>query len=128
MEKKTLEKRLQELGIYSDYYYRKELKPLGMMLREDESLNCILTGVHNGNRKLLAVTDRRIAIIFSGALGSGEVKVIKRPAVKSYAFHKKLFLSSVRIETSEESLEFTNTQGGMKELFEWAMQQPFPTE
>ena len=47
MNKYDLEKRLRELGLYSSYFQRKELKPLAQMLKEGEQLNCILTGVYN---------------------------------------------------------------------------------
>ena len=121
MEKHTLEKRMAELEIYGDFYFRKELKPLAAMLQPDETLNCILTGVYDGQRRMLAVTDNRIIIILAGALGAGEVKVIKKEAVKGYEFLKKFPFSSVRIDTPQESLLFKNTQGSLKELFEWAM-------
>ena len=126
MDKKSLEKRLQELGIYSNYFQRKELKPLAQMMKEGEQLNCILTGVYNGNRSMLAVTDSRLLVIFAGALGSGEFKVVRREAVKNRWFNKKLLFSEAGFATESERFVFANTQGGMKELFEWAMDQPLP--
>ena len=90
MNKKDLEKRLRELSLYSDFYLRKELKPLGQLLQENETLNCLLTGVNEANRKMIAVTDQRILIIFAATLGGGEIKVVKREAVKDYWFKKKL--------------------------------------
>ena len=122
MNKKTLEKRMRELEIYSDFCLRKEVKVLAGILQENEILNCILTGVHDGNRKMLAVTDQRVVIIFAGALGSGEVKVIRGDAVKNYGFDKKLLFSSARIETAENDMVFTNTQGSLGPLFLWAME------
>ena len=126
MNKKLLEKRLQELSLYSDFYLRKELKPLAEILRDGEQLNCILTGVHEANRKMVAVTDSRIIVIFAATLGGGDVKVIKREAVKDYWFKKKLLLSSAGFSTENESFVFTNTQGRLRSYFEWAMSQPLP--
>ena len=128
MNRNDLEKRLRELGIYSDFYYRKELKALVQLLQEGEQLNCILTGVHEAARKMLAVTDRRLLIIFAGALSAGEITVIPREKLADWQFEKKLLFSSVRIETENgEVYSFTNTQGSLKALFEWAMQRPIPT-
>ena len=128
MNRSDLEKRLRELGIYSDFYYRKELKALVQLLQEGEQLNCILTGVHEAARKMLAVTDRRLLIIFAGALSAGEITVIPREKLADWQFEKKLLFSSVRIETENgEVYSFTNTQGSLKALFEWAMQRPIPT-
>ena len=127
MIRSDLDNRLRELGIYSDFYYRKELKALCGMLGEYERLNCLLTGVHEGNRKMVAVTDRRIVILFT-SLGGGEVKVIRRASVKDWRFEKKLLFSSLTIETNGgASFAFTNTQGKLKDLFDWAMKEPLPS-
>ena len=126
MTRNELDDRLRELGIYSDFYYRKELKALCGMLGEYERLNCLLTGVHEGNRKMVAVTDRRIIVLFT-ALGGGDVKIIRRESVKDWRFEKKWLFSSLIIETKGgASFTFTNTQGKLKDLFTWAMEQPLP--
>ena len=121
-----LDDRLRELGIYSDFYYRKELKALAQVLGEYERLNCLLTGVHEGNRKLVAVTDRRIIILFT-PFGGGDMKVIRRDSVKDWRFDKKFLFSTLTLETNGgASFTFTNTQGKLKDLFAWAMEQPVP--
>ena len=126
MVRNDLNSRLQELGIYSDFYYRKELKALVQVLGDYERLNCLLTGVHEGNRKMLAVTDRRILILFT-PFGGGDMKVIRRESVKDWRFEKKLLFSTLTIETNGgASFTFTNTQGKLKDLFTWAMEQPLP--
>ena len=126
MQRNDLDNRLRELGIYSDFYYRKELKALTQVLGEYERLNCLLTGVHEGNRKLVAVTDRRILILFT-ALGGGDMKVIRRESVKEWRFDKKLLFYTLTIETNGgASFTFTNTQGKLKDLFSWAMNEPIP--
>ena len=124
MQRNDLDNRLRELGIYSDFYYRKELKALMQMLGEYERLNCLLTGVHEGNRKMVAVTDRRIIVLFT-ALGGGDVKIIRRESVKTYRFDKKFLFSTLTVETNGgATFVFTNTQGKLKDLFDWAMKEP----
>ena len=126
MDRTDLDNRLRELGIYSDFYYRKELKALTQVLGEYERLNCLLTGVHEGNRKMLAVTDRRILILFT-PFGGGDMKVVRRDAVKAWRFEKKLLFSTLVLETNGgATLTFTNTQGKLRDLFQWAMEQPIP--
>ena len=128
MDRTDLDNRLRELGIYSDFYYRKELKALCEVLGEYERLNCLLTGVHEGNRKLVAVTDRRILILFT-PFGGGDMKVIRRESVKDWRFEKKFLFSTLTIETNGgASFTFTNTQGKLRDLFQWAMDQPVPAE
>ena len=127
MIRSDLDNRLRELGIYSDFYYRKELKALMQMLGEYERLNCLLTGVHEGNRKMVAVTDRRIIVLFT-ALGGGDVKIIRRESVKTYRFDKKFLFSTLTVETNGgATFTFTNTQGKLKDLFDWAMKEPLPS-
>jgi len=126
VDKASLEKRLQELGIYQDFFYRKELKSLCQLLHPGEVLNCILTGVNEANRKMVVITDERILIIFAAALGSGEIQVIKRSAVTDYYFDKKLLRSAAYIATPENEFLFTGVQGNLKELFDWAMTRPIP--
>ena len=127
MIRNDLDNRLQELGIYNDFYYRKELKALMQMLGDYERLNCLLTGVHEGNRKMVAVTDRRIIVLFT-ALGGGDVKIIRRESVKTYRFDKKFLFSTLTIETNGgATFVFTNTQGKLKDLFDWAMKEPLPS-
>ena len=129
MNRNDLEKRLRELGIYSDFYYRRELKALVQLLQEGEELNCILTGVHEAARKMLAVTDRRLLVIFAGALSAGEITVIPREKLADWSFEKKLLFSSVCITTVDgATFAFTNTQGSLKALFEWAMQRLLPQD
>ena len=124
MIRNDLDNRLRELGIYSDFYYRKELKALMQVMGEYERLNCLLTGVHEGNRKMVAVTDRRIIILFT-ALGGGDVKIIRRESVKTYRFEKKFLFSTLTIETNGGAVfTFTNTQGKLRDLFESAMNEP----
>ncbi len=121
-----LDNRLRELGIYSDFYYRKELKALTQVMGEYEKLNCLVTGVHEGNRKMVAVTDRRILILFT-PFGGGDLQVIRRESVKDWRFEKKLLFSTLVIETKGgATFTFTNTQGKYRDLFAWAMEQPIP--
>lgn len=121
-----LDQRLRELGIYSDFYYRKELKALAQVLGEYERLNCLLTGVHEGNRKLVAVTDLRILILFT-PFGGGDMQMIRRESVKEWRFEKKFLFSTLTIETNGGTVfTFTNTQGKLRDLFTWAMNEPIP--
>lgn len=121
MTRAELDERLRELGIYSDFYYRKELRSLYQLLSEGERLECLFTGVNEADRKMVAVTDSRIIIIFAGALGSGEVKVVKKSAVTKYSFEKRFLFSTASFSTENEEFFFKNVEGKVKGLFESAM-------
>lgn len=124
MDKKDIESRLKELGIYSDYYYKLELKVLAKVLNFDEVLNSVITGVLDGRRRMIAVTDFRLIVVAAGAISAADVLVIRRDAIKSWKFNRKFLLSSVEIETEGKSFLFKQTQAGQQKLFTWAMNQP----
>ena len=127
MNRTALDKRMRELSIYSDFYYRKEIGALAQVIQDGEQLNCILTGVHEGNRKMLAITDQRVIMLFAGDLSAKAVTVMRRGAVTEYRFEKKFPFSNVSFRTDGGTeFRFTNTQGSLKELFEWAMARPLP--
>ena len=73
-------------------------------------------------------SDEKILVIFGGALGSGDVRMIKRSAVSSYCFTKRFLRSSVSIVLPDETLEFTGVQAARKDLFDWAMARHVPKE
>lgn len=124
MDRKYLDDRLRELGIYSEYYHRLELKSLASILPYDEKLNCILTGFWEGSRRLVAVTDSRIIVIGAGVMAQTQMTVIKRRAVRSWRFTRRFLLSKVEIVTDEKTFVFAQTQGAREKLFNWAMDQP----
>lgn len=124
MANSDMDQRLRDLGIYSDYYYRLELKPLSQLLSFDEKLLCVLTGVYEETRQLMAITDYRVIIISAGAVRKGEARIIKRKAVASWNFDKKFLLSSATICTADQTIVFKQTQAKRKELFEKALNSP----
>ncbi|MBR4120192.1 MAG: hypothetical protein IKT95_00375 [Spirochaetales bacterium] len=124
MDRKYLDDRLRELGIYSEYYHRLELKPLASVLPYDDTLNCIFTGYWDGVRRLVAITSSRIFVIVSGIVAQGQMIVIKRSAVTSWSFKRRFLLSSAEICTPDKKYVFSQTQAGREKLFNWAMEQP----
>ena len=124
MDKRFLEDRLRELGIYSEYYHRLELKTVAAMVPYDEKLNCILTGVYGNSRKMLAVTEARILIVGAGPLVDTTVIVINRGTVTDWSFDKKFLLSSLSITAQGKTYTLKQTQGRHEKLFRWAMEQP----
>ena len=124
MDRKYLDDRLRQLGIYSEYYHRLELKPLASVLPYDDTLNCVLTGYWDGVRRLVAITSSRIFVIVSGVVAQGQMIVIKRSAVTGWDFKRRFLLSSAEIRTPDKTYVFSQTQAGREKLFNWAMEQP----
>lgn len=124
MDKKFLEDRLKDLGIYSQYYHRLELKALAAMVPYDETINCILTGIYDNTRKMLAVTNARILIIGAGPLVQTNIVVINRSAVTGWSFDRKFLLSSLTVTAGGKDYTLKQVQGSQEKLFKWAMEQP----
>ncbi len=125
MEKKELESRLRELGIYSEYYHRLELKTLAAVLSLGESLNCIFTGFWDGSRKMVAVTSSRLIIIGSSALAGSSVMALSRSRIKAWEFRRRFLFSSVVVEADGgDAFVFQQVQSAREKLFDWAMGLP----
>ncbi len=119
--------RMKELYLYDLYWYRREIKTLASILYYAEPVNCFLTGVSDGLRRFLAVTDSR-AIIIGQRFGSPEeIDIIPRKDISSYSADKKLFGSSVRF-SAENGAEysFTGVSRRVLDLFIWSMKQDIP--
>lgn len=124
MEKNDIIERLQELYIYDLYGFKRELKPLAMILNIDETINCMATGIIDGKRRLVCITDYRVIILFVPAVGIPENTVIIRDAIIDYSATEKFFTSTFSFSTSEMTFSFKNTQRRIIDLFLWSMEQP----
>ncbi len=124
MEKRDITERLQELYIYDLYGFKRELKPLAMILNIDETINCMATGIFEGKRRLVCVTDYRVIILFVPAVGIPENTIILRDGIIDYEASEKFFTSTFSFSTKNMNFKFKNTQRRIIDLFLWAMEQP----
>ena len=124
MEKRDIIERLQELYIYDLYGFKRELKPLAMILNIDETINCMATGIMEGKRRLVCVTNYRVIILFVPVVGIPENTVILREGIVDYSANEKLFTSKFSFSTKDMTFNFINTQRRIIDLFLWAMEQP----
>lgn len=120
MEKDYVKRRLTELGIYNDYYYRRELRAVPGVLKEGEQINCVMTGVHEAERKMILITQSRIIVIFAPALGAANVFSIGLGAVTAHTFEKRFLFSTVTICADGKEYRFKAVQAARKALFEQA--------
>jgi len=118
MDKKSLENRLQQLGIYDEFWNRIELKSLAQLLDSNETLQCLFTGVHEGNRKMVAITDRNVIILTSGLISDGNAVVLKKDAVTDHRYDNGLIFAKAGFSFGDKHWEFVNCQKRMKEMFE----------
>ena len=115
---------MQELYVYDLYGFRPEVKILSTVLYSYEIIYSFATGIYNGLRRMVVVTNYRALIIGSRMLGGSEIIKIPRKEVKSSSYTKKLIGSSIEFSTAENKYVFENVSRRVLELFEWALKQP----
>ncbi len=117
--------RMKELYVYDLYGLRRELKPLSQVLYTGEPLNCFATGVMEGLRRLLAVTDSRVIIIGNHIGSPSDIDIIPRNDITEHSATKKLFASSIEFKTSTGAhYVLTAVSRRVLDLFNWALDQP----
>lgn len=117
--------RMKELYVYELYGLRRELKPLSRILYIDEPINCFATGVMNGLRRLLVVTDSRVIIIGNHIGSPSDIDIIPRNDIVAHSATKKFFASSIEFTTSNNAhYLLTAVSRRVLDLFNWALDQP----
>lgn len=117
--------RMKELYVYDLYGLRRELKPLSRILYIDEPINCFATGVMNGLRRLLVVTDSRVIIIGNHIGAPSDIDIIPRNDIIAHSVTKKFFASSIEFMTSNKAnYLLTAVSRRVLDLFNWALDQP----
>lgn len=115
---------MQELYVYDLYGFRPEIKALSSIVYPYETINCFATGIHEGIRRLMAVTGYRVIIVGRRLIGGSDAIVIPRSQITSHSYRKRWFTSSIEFESEEGRFLLTNVSRRVLELFDWAMEQP----
>ncbi|MDL2229641.1 hypothetical protein LJC14_05260 [Treponema sp. OttesenSCG-928-L16] len=126
---KYIRDRMKELYVYDLYGLRGEVKILGRIVDPWETINCFATGVMDGLRRMLAITVSRVIIIGSHPGSSPDLLIIPRKDIVSHSSTKRFFTSSIEFSASNGAhYELVNVSGRVLELFNWALDRPFPDE
>jgi hypothetical protein len=123
---RQIRERMQELYVYELYGFRLETKILAQIIYPHEQINCFATGIHDGLRRMVVVTDYRIIIVGRRLVGKPEIGIISRRDVTSHSMEKRWFTSSITVSTEESTYHFSAVSRRVVELFVWAMEQPLP--
>jgi hypothetical protein len=105
---KEIRARLRELGLENEFGYRKEIKSVPECLHRDESLLAITSGIREGKRWYILVTEGRVLILSKPPLGQLRLIGIERSAVQSVESKRGLFFATVTVATGEGTYTFTN--------------------
>ncbi|MFA6689513.1 MAG: PH domain-containing protein [Sphaerochaetaceae bacterium] len=123
--KDYITQRMKELYVYELYGLRRELKPLSRVLYNDETINCFATGVSDGLRRMLVVTDSRVIIVGNHLGSPSDIDIIPRKDIVFHGTTKKLFASSIEFTTTNGAhYLLTAVSRRVLDLFDWALDQP----
>lgn len=121
-----IRKRMQELYVYDLYGFRTEIKALSSILYPFETINAFATGIYKGKRRMIVVTIYRIVVVSTGLASEPDVYELRREDITGYTIKKKFFVSSISVESGEETFEFKMVSRRVLDLFGWAIDQPLP--
>ncbi len=100
--------RLRELGLENEYGYRAETKLIPDALEEGETLLHITSGIREGRRWYVLLTEGRILFLTKPTMGSPHLVAIDADGVRRVHGRKGLLFGSLGIETDEGSYSFSN--------------------
>jgi len=98
MEKSRLKQRLRELGVWEFLAWKRELQPLASLLRDDEDLLAVTSGVVKSQRWVVAVTGGRLLFVRASLIGGAEAFEIAPADILSCEGKRGWFFGSIRLE------------------------------
>ncbi|TVR68369.1 MAG: hypothetical protein EA427_10680 [Spirochaetaceae bacterium] len=105
---KEIRARLRVLGLENEFGYRREIKRLPECLERDETLIAITSGIREGARWYILLTEHRLLLLSKPTMADPRLVGIKREEIRHTEHRKGFFLASLRIDTIGGSYTFTN--------------------
>ncbi|MFO7782810.1 MAG: PH domain-containing protein [Spirochaetia bacterium] len=103
-----LKARLSQLGLARDYGYRRELRLLPQILEPDEELRAVTSGVHDGLRRLVVLTQRRLLVLQKPAVGKPSLLYVPREEITAAEGRRGVLFGVLTIHTSAQPFVFYN--------------------
>ena len=105
---KELKARLSELGLERDYGYRRELKLLPETLEPDEVVCAVTSGVYDGLRRLVVLTQRRLLVLQNPPVGKPSLLYVPRKDISAAEGRRGLLFAALTLHTTAQPLVFHN--------------------
>ncbi|MFO8064055.1 MAG: PH domain-containing protein [Spirochaetia bacterium] len=103
-----IQARLKELGLQNDYGYRRETRLLPNVLEADEQLLAVTSGVLNGMRRLVVLTERRLLFVSKPTMGEPRLFAVPREDLVAVRGSKGLVFGSLSFETADGTYRLDN--------------------
>ena len=122
MTPQEIRKRLQELGLSDLYGFKRELRTLPGLLTFDEVLYAMTSGITEGSRWSVFVTDARVIFISSHIVSGVGVKYIDRADVREITVKRGLLFGSISFIAGETPVMIDQVAKRSIDLFVWALE------
>lgn len=103
-----LKARLSELGLERDYGYRRELRLLPDILEPDEEVRAVTSGVYDGLRRLVVLTQRRLLVLQKPTVGKASLLYVPRNDISAAEGKRGLLFAALTLHTSAQPFVFHN--------------------
>ena len=105
--KEKVTQMLNGLASASMYRARREVECLPDILHEDELLKGITSGLHDGKKWLIVVTNKRLLFLDKGMMGALKQLELPFRQISSVAFKAGLLMGDLEIGTSAKTFKIT---------------------
>lgn len=105
---REIKARLRELGLENEFGYRAESRRIPECLEQDETLRAITSGLREGRRWYVLLTENRILYLAKPTLADPRLVAINRSEVLNVEEKRGLFFGSLTIRTAQDTYTFTN--------------------
>ena len=106
--KKEIKDRLRALGLENEYGYRAETKLIPESLAESENLLAITSGIRQGRRWFIILTEGRLLMLTKPTMGKPHLVAVQRDEVRGLEGSRGLLFGSLTVETAEGVYAFSN--------------------
>lgn len=122
MTTNEIRKRLQELGLSDLYGFKRELRTLPSVLSYDEVIYAMTSGLFEGSRWSVFVTDQRIILISSHIVSGVGVKYLNRSDVHDISVKRGFLFGSLAFLVGDTPIEIAHVAKRSIDLFVWALE------
>lgn len=102
--------RFNEIGVYDLFGTKKEVKELPMLLKENESIMYVTSGLYNGNTYLIVCTDLRLLFLDKGMIYGLKFHEFPFEKINSVSYKKGIMFGEILIHHGSSSISINSIE------------------
>lgn len=104
-----IKQRLAELGLEKEYRFRRELRLLPDIFESGEHMRAVTSGVYEGLRRLVVLTEERLLVLQKPTLGKPNLLYVPRGEITDVEARNGLLFAVLTVHTTAGPFVFHNT-------------------